>query len=131
MAAEKGLEFLLKIGATVVAGLRATAFTINGEEVDVTTKDSTGGWRELLAGAGVTSMSITGSGVFQDNSNVAALRVSAIAKTQTAYTILFESGDDYTGQFQVVNFEQSGEFNGEVTYSVSLESSGEIVFTSV
>ena len=131
MAAEKGLEFLLKIGATVVAGLRATAFTINGEEVDVTTKDSTGGWRELLAGAGVTSMSITGSGVFQDNSNVAALRVSAIAKTQNAYTILFESGDDYTGQFQVTSIEQSGEFNGEVTYSPSLESSGEIVFTSV
>ena len=131
MAAEKGLEFLLKIGATVVAGLRATAFTINGEEVDVTTKDSTGGWRELLAEAGVTSMSITGSGVFQDNSNVAALRVSVIAKTQTAYTILFESGDDYTGQFQVTSIEQSGEFNGEVTYSVSLESSGEIVFTSV
>ena len=131
MAAEKGLEFLLKIGATVVAGLRATAFTINGEEVDVTTKDSTGGWRELLAEAGGTSMSITGSGVFQDNSNVAALRVSAIAKTQTAYTILFESGDDYTGQFQVINLGQSGEFNGEVTYSVSLESSGEIVFTSV
>ena len=131
MAAEKGLEFLLKIGATVVAGLRATAFTINGEEVDVTTKDSPGGWRELLAEAGVIRRFNHVSCVFPDNANLAELQVSAIAKTQTAYSILFESGDDDTGQFQVTSIEQSGEFNGEVTYSPSLESSGEIVFTSV
>jgi len=129
MAAEKGLEFLLQKGAVTLAGLRSTSFTLNGEEVDVTNKDS-GGWRALLAGAGVTSMSISGSGVFQDDVTLAAMRVAAIAKTLDAYTILFESGDDYTGTFQCTSVEQSGEHNGEVTYSVSLESSGVITFTA-
>ena len=129
MPAEKGLSFLLKLASTVIAGLRSTSFTINGQEVDVTTKDSSG-WRELLAEAGITSMSITGSGVFQDNSNVATLRASCIAKTLSTYNLVFESGDDYTGSFQVTSVEQTGEHDGEVTYSVSLESSGVIAFTS-
>ncbi len=56
MAIENGSAFLLKIGdgATppayrTVAGLRTTQLSVNGEAVNVTTKDS-GGWRELLSG---------------------------------------------------------------------------------
>lgn len=131
--AEKGLSFLLKVGApagTTVAGLRATAMTLNGEAVDVTNKDSTNQWRELLAGAGVISMSITGSGVFVDDSNVLTLRANSIARTLDAYTLAFESGDTYDGTFQVTNVEHAGDYNGEVTYNVSLESSGEISLTS-
>ena len=40
--------------------------TINSETVDVTDKDGNG-WRELLEGAGITSMSLKGSGVVSDN----------------------------------------------------------------
>jgi len=106
-----------------VAGMRSTGFVINGDEVDVTNKDS-GGWRELLEGGGMTSMTITGSGVFQDNSNLADLRVSAANKTLDTYSLTFESGDEYYGLFQVTNVQQDGEFNGEVTYAATLESSG-------
>ncbi|MFQ5535582.1 MAG: phage major tail protein, TP901-1 family [Sphingomonadales bacterium] len=131
--AEKGLAFLLKLGnpGTVIAGLRSTSFTINGETVDVSNKDSTGQWRELLAAGGQVSMSVSGSGVFQDNSNVATLRANCIARTLDAYTLIFESGDTYTGNFQVTSVEQGGEHNGEVTYSVSLESGGPITFAAV
>ena len=58
MSAEKGSAFLLKIGNGAsppvygtVAGLRTTQLSINGEAVNITSKDS-GGWRELLTGAG-------------------------------------------------------------------------------
>lgn len=58
MAIEKGSAFLLKIGDgteppafATMAGLRTTQLSINGETVVVTSKDS-GGWRELLSGAG-------------------------------------------------------------------------------
>jgi len=49
-----------------VAGLRATRISFNAESVDVTSLESTGGWRELLAGAGVKTAAISGSGVFKD-----------------------------------------------------------------
>lgn len=57
MAAEKGSAFLLKVGDgagtpafATVAGMRTTQMSVNGEAVNITSKDS-GGWRELLSGA--------------------------------------------------------------------------------
>ena len=64
MPAEAGSAFLLKIGDggvppafATVAGLRTTMLTIAGELVTITNKDS-GGWRELLSGAGTRSVSV-------------------------------------------------------------------------
>ena len=108
---------------TTVAGMRSTSFTINGQEVEITTKDSAG-WRVLLAGAGVTQMSLTGSGVFQDDAGLQQMRVDVINKALETYTIMFESGDEYWGLFQITSVEQTGEHDGEVTYSISLENSG-------
>ena len=65
MGVEKGSAFLLKVGngnvpATyeAVAGMRTTQLSVNGEAVNITSKDS-GGWRELLSGAGVRSVSVS------------------------------------------------------------------------
>ena len=70
MPVEKGSAFLLKVGNgaapvvyATVAGLRTTQLSINGESVVITSKGS-GGWRELLSGAGVRSVSVSGAGVF-------------------------------------------------------------------
>ena len=59
MPAQKGSAFLLKISDgglpaayDTVAGLRTTQMSVTGETVVITSKDS-GGWRELLSGAGV------------------------------------------------------------------------------
>ena len=66
MAAERGSAFLLKIGdgaATptfaTVAGLKTTQLSINGDAVAITNKGS-GGWRELLSGAGVRFRQLPG-----------------------------------------------------------------------
>ncbi len=106
-----------------IAGMRTTSFSINGETVDVTNKDSTSQARELLAAAGVSSMSLSAAGVFQDDSNMATMRSKSVARTLDTFLVEFESGDGYWGLFQVGSVEQGGEHNGEVTYSISLESS--------
>ena len=68
MAVQNGKDLLVKIDLTgdgnfqTVAGLRATRISFNAESVDVTSLESEGGWRELLAGAGVKSASISGIG---------------------------------------------------------------------
>ena len=57
MAAQKGKDLLVKLadGASLVtvAGLRARQIAFNAETVDVNDSESTGRWRELLAGAGM------------------------------------------------------------------------------
>lgn len=137
MAAEKGRLFSIKRGDgatseafTTIAALRSSSISINGEMVDITNKDSSGE-RLLLAAAGTVSVTVSGSGVFTDTATELLLSVSALTRTLDNYEILFESGDKYGGAFQITTLEYAGEFNGERTYSVTLESSGTVTFTAV
>lgn len=133
MAAEKGSAFLLKIGNgatppvfTTVAGLRTTQLQINGEAVAITSKDS-GGWRELLSGAGVRSVSVSGAGIFTGSAAEARLKGNALAGVIDDYRLSFESGESMTGRFLVTRLDYAGDYNGERNYTLALESSGAVV----
>ncbi|SEL13580.1 phage major tail protein, TP901-1 family [Sphingomonas palmae] len=133
MAVEKGSAFLLKVGDggspvayRTVAGLRTTQVSVNGEAVAVTSKDS-GGWRELLSGAGVRHVSVSGAGVFTGSDAELRVKASALAGTIDDYRLTFESGEAMTGRFLVTRLDYAGDYNGERSYTLSLESSGPVV----
>ncbi len=132
MAAEKGSAFLLKVGNgasppayTTIAGLRTTQLSINGQAVEITNKGS-GGWRELLSGAGVRSVSVAGAGVFTGSVAEARLKASALSGVIDDYALAFESGEQMTGRFLVTRLDYSGDYNGERAYTLALESSGQV-----
>ena len=132
MTAQKGSAFLLKVGdgATppayrTVAGLRTTQMSINGDTVVVTHKES-GGWRDLLSGAGVRSVSVSASGIFLGSAAEASIRANALAGLVDAYELSFEDGEKLRGRFLVQRLDYAGDFNGERNYSVVLESSGAV-----
>ena len=133
MTAQKGSAFLLKIsdgGAPAayqtVAGLRTTQMSVTGDTVVVTNKGS-GGWRELLSGAGVRSVSVTASGIFLGSAAEAQIRANALAGTLDDYELSFEDGEKLHGSFLIQRLDYAGDFNGERNYSLQLESSGEVV----
>lgn len=133
MTAQKGAAFLLKIGdgrspATydTVAGLRTTQMSVNGDTVVVTHKGS-GGWRELLSGAGTRSVSVSASGIFHGSDAESAVRTHALAGTLDEYELSFEDGAKMRGRFLVQRLDYAGDFNGERTYALQLESSGAVV----
>ena len=132
MTAQKGSAFLLKVGDgasppafRTVAGLRTTQMSINGDTVVVTHKES-GGWRELLSGAGVRSVSVSASGIFLGSAAEASIRANALAGLVDAYELSFEDGEKLRGKFLVQRLDYAGDFNGERNYSVVLESSGAV-----
>lgn len=132
MTAQKGSAFLLKIsnGAApavyrTVAGLRTTQMSISGDTVVVTSKDS-GGWRELLSGAGVRSVSVSAAGIFLASAAEAQLRVNAMAGTLDDYELSFEDGEKLRGRFLIQKLDYAGDFNGERNYTLQLESSGAV-----
>ena len=130
MAAQKGSAFLLKItnGASpavyqTVAGLRTTQMSINGDAVVVTSKDS-GGWRDLLSGAGVRSVSVSAAGIFLGSVAENTVRTRALDGTLDDYELSFEDGAKLRGKFLVQRLDYAGDFNGERNYTLQLESSG-------
>ncbi len=133
MPAQTGSAFLLKIGNggapptyQTVAGLRTTQMTINGDSVVVTHKGS-GGWRELLSGAGTRSVSVSAAGIFLGSNAENAVRAHALAGTIDDYELSFEDGAKLRGRFLVQRLDYAGDFNGERSYTLQLESSGPVI----
>ena len=133
MTPQKGSAFLLKIGDgaeppayATVAGLRTTQMSINGDTVVITHKGS-GGWRELLSGAGTRSVSVSAAGIFLGSAAEAAMQAHALAGTLADYELSFEDGARMRGSFLVQRLDYAGDFNGERNYTLQLESSGPVV----
>lgn len=133
MAVEKGSAFLLKVGdgATpiayaTVAGLRTTQMSVSGEAVNITSKDS-GGWRELLSGAGVRAVSVSAAGLFTGSAAEVRIRNHALSGTIDDFELSFESGERMRGRFLITRLDYAGDYNGERNYTLSLESSGPVV----
>ncbi|MFM7378269.1 MAG: phage tail tube protein [Erythrobacter sp.] len=133
MPAQSGAAFLLKItnGATpavyqTIAGLRTTQLSINGDTVVVTHKQS-GGWRDLLSGAGTRSVSVNAAGIFLGSVAENTVRTRALDGTLDDYELSFEDGAKLRGKFLVQRLDYAGDFNGERSYTLQLESSGPVV----
>ncbi len=136
MAVQSGRDLLIKIDLTgdgsfgTLAGLRATRLTFNADTVEVTSLDS-GGWRELLAGAGVRSAAISGSGVFRDAATDARARAIFFAGDTPAFQVIVPDFGVVEGPFQITALEYAGAHDGEATYSLSLASAGPLAFTAL
>ena len=132
MAIESGAAFLLKVGDGVdpelfrtVAGLRTTQMTLATDPVVVTNKGS-GGWRELLPSGGVRSVSISGAGVFTGSAAELQLKTRVMTGALDRFEVSFEGGERLRGQFQITRLDYAGDFNGERSFTLSLESSGPV-----
>ncbi|MCO6388631.1 MAG: phage major tail protein, TP901-1 family [Aliihoeflea sp.] len=134
MVAQKGKDLLLKLdpdgtGAFVtIAGLRTKRLAFNSETVDVTNADSAGRWRELLAGAGVQRASVSGSGIFKDQTSDALLRARFFEGAISAWQLAIPDFGMIEGPFQITALEYAGSHDGEVTFEAALESAGALSF---
>lgn len=136
MGAQNGKDLLIKLdlGAgqfETVAGLRATRIAFNAESVDVTSLESQGGWRELLAGAGVKSAAISGSGVFRDAATDERARAVFFAGEMPDIQVVIPDFGIVQGPFQITALEFAGSHNGEATYELSLASAGALDFVAL
>lgn len=137
MAVQNGKDLLIKVDLigdnqfVTVAGLRATRIAFNAETVDVTSLESTGGWRELLAGAGVKSAQISGSGVFRDANTDERARQIFFDAEMPNFQVVIPSFGVVQGPFQITAIEYAGNYNGEATYEMSLASAGQLTFTAL
>ena len=137
MAVQSGKDLLIKMDMTgaglfeTLAGLRATRVSFNAETVDVTSLDSAGGWRELLAGAGVKAASLSGSGVFRDAATDERARAVFFNGEIPDFQVVIPDFGVVEGPFMITAIEYAGSHNGEATYEMSLASAGALSFVAL
>jgi TP901-1 family phage major tail protein len=134
MTAQKGKDLLVKIadgaGYTTVAGLRTRRLAFNTETVDITHAESANRWRELLGGVGVKRASVAGRGLFKDASTDVLMRQAFFDGTIVGCQIVIPAFGTVQGPFQITSLDFAGEYNGGLTYDMSLESAGELNFVA-
>jgi len=137
MSAQKGRDLLLKVDSTgtgtyqTVAGLRSNALSFNAETVDVSSQESAGQWRELLAGAGLKTAAVRGAGIFRDAQSDATVRSYFFDGTIRSWQVILPDFGTVEGPFQISSLEMSGRHDGEVNFELALESAGALSFTAV
>ena len=137
MAAQRGSDLLLKIDQSgtgsfvTVAGLRTRTLAFNAATVDVTTAESAGLWRELLAGAGVRNARITGNGIFTSSATDALVRDTFLNGIIRTWEVIVPAFGTIQGLFQVSALDYAGQYNAEINFDMTLESAGALTFTSM
>ena len=141
MAKQLGRSLLLKIGDgansevfSTLAGINSKTLTINNSAIDVTTPDASSPGGVLFASSmnGLKSVAVSGDGIFLDETSEARMNTVAMQADPAAnFQIVVPDFGTYTGSFMLTTLEYAGEFNGEVTYTFTFESSGAITFATV
>ncbi|WP_439816224.1 phage tail tube protein [Zavarzinia sp. CC-PAN008] len=133
MARQRGDLFLLQVnldggsGFATVAGLRGTVLSASVQPVDVTAKDS-GGFRELLPGAGVQSLTLKGRGVFDSGTAHERVRTLFAARAVVRWRITRGDGSRWTMPAMVTALDYAGDHDGEETFELTVESAGAVSF---
>lgn len=129
----QGRDFVLKIGDgaspetfTTLTGL--TNVTIDGTNgtLTVTTFDDDG-VKKLQAGRYGQGVTISATVIAPDVANYAGLRTKFFAGTVNNYQVdnpATTGGATYEGPFIITSFSETGETDGAITGSITLESSG-------
>lgn len=137
MAGQKGRDVLIKIGdgATpevfaTVAGIRAKTISLNARTVDGTSGESPEAWRELIAGAGVKSASVSGAGVFKDSASDTALQQCFFSQAICGFQLVIPDFGILQGPFLIEALDYSGDHDGEAAFAITLASAGALSFAA-
>ncbi|WP_287373617.1 phage tail tube protein [Prosthecochloris sp.] len=112
-------------GGTAIAGVRTKGIAVNNAPVDVSSDDSSG-WRKLLDTPGEKTIDFSVSGVATDRTALAAA-VSA-SDVVDEWKLTWEDGADVYGDCFIASYSETGEYNGTVTFEMSLQSAGAITY---
>ncbi len=123
-----GRTLLLKKNSVIIASLKSKSFTVNSEPVDVTTDDD-GGYRCNLPESGLTNIDISFDGVETDGILRGLMLSGGLNQQYTDFTLTWDNGDLLACDFNFTSYEESASTSEGITFSGSLQSSGEWTYT--
>lgn len=116
-----------------LCGLNSRNLTVDGDTIDVTTVDCTGGggklFREMIAGT--SQVSFSGSGFFENKAQAVTLVNSKLSGNAVKnYQVIVPGLGEFEGPFIIDSLGVAAEVGGgAVTMELALSSSGTVTFT--
>jgi len=111
----------------LIAGCQSKSATINNEPIDITSDDDDG-FRTLLADPATRSMDMSVEGVTKDTILLEAA-TGATSELLTGHVMDIPGVGTIEGDFYLNSFELGAPTAEAVTFTASLQSSGEFTFT--
>lgn len=131
MAAILGESVILKQGSplVVVASVRNVSIKVNNEEIDITTRDSSG-FMERVRGKKST-LEISATALATDSATLESVRAVSDPAHATGIDD-FEcedgTGNAWSGQMHVADFEIGGDYASEAEYTITLRNAGSFTY---
>lgn len=133
MAANAGRLFAASIlisGSYVpLAGLRTRTLQIGSTNVDVTTADSSGQWRELLPSAGIKNLDFDAAGIWQGDSTGKNALIALHGLQLVTLRIVQPGTIQFDAAFQVESFQFTNPYNDASGFTAKFLSSGVVTIT--
>lgn len=134
MAAQKGIDMLVYIsddgtsGGTfnLIGGLRATSIQFGSTTINVTSAEHSDRWQRMLTG-GIRSITITGSGVFNDDTAFGDMmdnHMTAATEALAYCRFIIPDFKQVEASFHISEISFEGDHDGEVTFNATFNSAG-------
>ena len=128
MAKIVGKYLVVTVGTNIYTALRSSSLELAADMIDVTTADSTGGWKEYLTGELGGTISVEGLYDHAATDNFGSAFDDMVAGTPLVFKYgEVEGGTSYlTGSAIISSVSCSGDKNDASTYSITLQISGPV-----
>lgn len=128
--AKRALGTTLAIGSTTVGGLTSiSGVEVSADTIDVTTLDSTGGYREFIGGF-KDGGEVTADGYLSDLGTEETALVAKVGADEEECVISFPNGATWTFDGVLTGFSTSADLEDAIGFSLTLKVSGPPVFAA-
>jgi TP901-1 family phage major tail protein len=135
MPAVSGVSFIIKVNTgteqtpvwTAVGGQRDATLKMTSEEIDVTSKDSSG-WHEALPGIRTWSIEFE-SLLIEGDAGLIELENAFLSKEQVMVQVATPAGNKYEGKATLSEFSYKMPYKGEATASGKVTGTGALMKT--
>ena len=128
---ERALGTKLKIDGTAVAKLTSiSGIELSAETMDITTLDSTEGYREFMAGF-IDGGEVTAEGLLSETGTAESELINKVGGDAQECTIEFPSGAKWEFDAIITAFSTDVSLEDPLSFSITLKVSGKPTFTTV
>ena len=109
-----------------VGSFQSNSFELNSNAIEITSKNPNGENMTILNGRGILTLTTSGSGFIDSSALQKELEANKISQKLRWFELNRDDDRSFTFKGKIVSFSVEGSFDGALTFSISIQSSGTV-----